>query len=45
MMADAPGGDGTIDPQPLTIIAATGRQLPSGVAVRLVPSPSGRGLG
>ena len=44
MMADALGGD-AIDAQPLTIRAATGRELPSGVAVRVVPSPSGRGQG
>ncbi|MGO8691332.1 MAG: class I SAM-dependent methyltransferase [Thermoguttaceae bacterium] len=43
MMADALDCD-AIDAQPLTIRAATGRQLPSGVAVK-VPSPSGRGLG
>jgi 23S rRNA (cytosine1962-C5)-methyltransferase len=50
MMAEAlaqtadPGGGGPIDAQPLTIRAATGRELPSGVVVR-VPSPSGRGQG
>ncbi len=44
------GGRDVIDTRPLTIRAATGRELPSGVAVR-VPSPGtdrrlvGRGLG
>ena len=48
LMADAldstaeHGGCYGIETQPLTIRAATGRELPSGVAVP-VPSPSGRG--
>ena len=50
LMADAldstaeHGGCYGIETQPLTIRAATGLELPSGVAVR-VPSPFGRGLG
>ena len=55
MMADAldssaeHGGRDVIDARPLTIRAATGRELPSGVAVRVlspsvrVPLPPGEG--